>query len=148
MTDDSATDSVAHAVERLRLAEARLSRRRQNACGPSESARAAVRFIFDRDDAGKSVTPSDIAEHLEISTSSVTAILSRLHEGGVVSFRRNPDDGRSKFVVPASRSAGLDDIDPVSAYIHRVSESLEETEAVRIARYLDLITAAVDRECI
>ena len=34
---------AARAVEMLRLSEARLTRRRQTGCGPSENARAAMR---------------------------------------------------------------------------------------------------------
>lgn len=147
MTQDSTAQAVAHAVERLRLSEARLSRRRQSACGPSESARAAARFIVESDDAGKRITPGDVAEHLQLSKASVTAILGRLHEGGLISFRRNPDDGRSKFVVPADRSADPEDIDPVSAYIHQIATRLDPSDAARMARFLDLVTAAVDREC-
>ena len=148
MPEESNTDRAARSVELLRLSEARLSRRRQAECGPSESARAAMRYILERDDAGAPVTPTEIAEHLGVSTASVTGMLTRLRSGGLVNFTRNPDDGRSKFVVPVDRNADLDDIDPLTAHVRRLATRLSDTEAKHIAEFLDLVRDAVDRECV
>lgn len=147
MTDTDTIVDAARAVERLRLAEARLARRRQTQCGPSETARAATRFIYEKADAGEDVTPTEIAEHLGLSTASVTGILQRLRRGGLITFARNPDDGRSKRVVPVDRSADLDDIDPLAARIRDFATGLTEREAQHVARFLDAITDAVDSEC-
>lgn len=147
MTDTDTIVDAARAVERLRLAEARLARRRQTQCGPSETARAATRFIYEKADAGEDVTPTEIAEHLGLSTASVTGILQRLRRGGLITFARNPDDGRSKRVVPVDRSADLDDIDPLAARIRDFATGLTEREAEHVARFLDAITDAVDSEC-
>ena len=98
MTFDTAEDhatTAARAVERLRLAEARLARRRQTDCGPSENARAAMRLILERADAGLSVTPTEIAQSLAVSTASVTGMLDRLHAGGLITLAANPADRRS-----------------------------------------------------
>lgn len=144
------TDSIvdaARAVERLRLAEARLARRRQTQCGPSETARAATRYIYERADDGLDVTPTEIAEHLGLSTASVTSILQRLRGGGLITFVRNPDDGRSKRVVPVDRSTDLEDIDPLTARIREFASGLTEREAEHVARFLEAVTEAVDGEC-
>ncbi len=147
MPEQQTTVDVARAVERLRLAEARLARRRQTQCGPSETARAATRYIFEKADAGEHVTPTAIAEHLGVSTASVTGILERLHRGGLIAFARNPDDGRSKRVVPVDRSADLDDLDPLGARIREFAEELTDDEAAHVARFLEAISDAVDGEC-
>lgn len=147
MSDTDTIVDAARAVERLRLAEARLARRRQTECGPSETARAATRFIYEKADAGEDVTPTEIAEHLGLSTASVTGILQRLRAGGLISFARNPDDGRSKRVLPVDRSADLEDIDPLTARIREFAAGLTEREAAHVARFLDAITEAVDDEC-
>lgn len=147
MHTDDAVDLTSRSVERLRLAEARLARRRQTDCGPSETARAAMRFIWERSDAGSPVTPTEIAEKLDISTPSVTAMLTRLHEGGMVSFHRNPDDGRSKFVLPYDRSVDPDELDPLGARIREFAEELAPSEAELVARFLDRVIDAIDREC-
>ncbi|WP_461472551.1 MarR family winged helix-turn-helix transcriptional regulator [Microbacterium sp. HJ5] len=144
---DVDTLPAARAVERLRLAEARLARRRQTACGPSETARAAMRYILERADAGDPATPTDIAAHLGLATASVTGILHRLRGGGLISFVRNPDDGRSKRVVPVDRATDVEDVDPLTARIRQFAGGLTEREAEHVARFLDAVSDAVDREC-
>ncbi|MDZ8171983.1 MarR family transcriptional regulator [Microbacterium xanthum] len=147
--DDTALDrsEVARSIERLRLAENRLARRRQNACGPSENARAATRFIFDMSDQGILVTPTEVAEHLEISTPSVTGILNRLRAGGLITFLPHPDDGRSKYVVPLDRDDDLDGIDPLTAQIRGLADTLSADQAAAVTAFIDLVTDAVDDEC-
>jgi DNA-binding MarR family transcriptional regulator len=145
--DDDSRDEAARAVERLRLAESRLTRRRQTVCGPSENARMAVRYVLERADAGVDVTPTAIAEHLGISTPAVTAMLERLSAGGLLALRPNPNDGRSKLVVPFDRSTDPDDIDPLTAQIRTLVKDLPPQVAASIADFVDRITDAVDREC-
>ena len=140
-------DRVARAVERLRLAEARLARRRQTDCGPSENARIAMRFVQERTDAGDGVTPTVIAEHLEISTAAVTGILDRLHAGRLITFQPNPKDGRSKLVVPFDRSTDIDDIDPLTAAVRRFAEDLPADFVEKMSAFLEKVTDAVDDEC-
>ncbi|TQJ30776.1 MarR family winged helix-turn-helix transcriptional regulator [Microbacterium sp. SLBN-146] len=149
-TKESATatkDEAARAVERLRVAEARLSRRRQTQCGPSETARAAMRFIYDSADESRPITPTDIAEHVGVSTASMAGILHGLRQGGLVTFTKNPDDGRSKFVVPLDRNADLEDFDPLTTHIRRLAERLSAEDAAVLSHFLDQVTSAVEREC-
>ncbi|MFE7844461.1 MarR family winged helix-turn-helix transcriptional regulator [Microbacterium sp. NPDC057407] len=147
MPDTETIADAARAVERLRLAEARLARRRQTECGPSETARAATRYIYEKADAGEDVTPTEIAEHLGLSTASVTGILQRLRGGGLITFVRNPDDGRSKRVIPIDRSVDLEDIDPLTAKIRDFAVGLSQREAEHVVRFLEAVTEAVDNEC-
>jgi DNA-binding GntR family transcriptional regulator len=144
--DDPAT-TAARAVERLRLAEARLARRRQSDCGPSENARSAMRLILERADAGTSITPTEIAQSLAISTASVTGMLDRLHAGGLIGFVANPSDRRSKYVVPFDRDADADTIDPVTARIRAFALELPEGTADQVAAFLDRVREVVDAEC-
>lgn len=138
---------AAAAVERLRLAEARLSRRRQSECGPSENARAAMRFVLERSDAGEPVTPRMLADHLGVSAAAVTGILDRLHAGGLIAFEANPDDRRSKYVIPFDRSADADEIDPLTAQIRESTERLGPDVAVAVAAFIDEMIDSVDSEC-
>lgn len=150
MTFDHAEDhatTAARAVERLRLAEARLARRRQTDCGPSENARAAMRLILERADAGMSITPTEIAQSLAVSTASVTGMLDRLHAGGLITFAANPADRRSKFVLPFDRDADADAIDPVTARIREFALDLPDALADQVAAFLDRVREVVDAEC-
>ncbi len=147
MTPDDRAQVAARAVERLRLAEARLARRRQAGCGPSENARAAMRLILERSDDGVNVTPTEIAQALEVSTASVTGMLDRLHAGGLIAFVANPSDRRSKFVVPFDRSDDPDQIDPVTARIREFVDDLPPAAIDQVAAFLDRVREVVDAEC-
>ena len=140
-------DRVSRGVERLRLAEARLARRRQTHCGPSENARMAMRYVYERSDAGEDVTPTAIAEHLEISTAAVSGILDRLHAGGMIAFASNPRDGRSKLVVPFDRSTDVDDLDPLTAAVRTFAVNMSPEMVEAVARFLEHVIEAVDDEC-
>jgi DNA-binding MarR family transcriptional regulator len=143
----TATHDAARSVELLRLSEARLSRRRQTDCGPSENARAAMRLVLERADAGETVTPSEIASHLGVSAASVTGMLDRLHAGGMIRFAAHPRDRRSKLVVPFDRATDADDIDPVTAKIRQFATELSPEAAEQIAVFLDRVREVVDEEC-
>lgn len=147
VTDEDPTAVAARAVERLRLAEARLARRRQTDCGPSENARAAMRLILERADDGATVTPTEIAQALAVSTASVTGMLDRLAAGGLIGFVANPSDRRSKFVVPFDRSTDADAIDPVTARIREFALDLPPGAADQLADFLDRVREVVDAEC-
>jgi DNA-binding MarR family transcriptional regulator len=144
---DSSVRNAARSVELLRLSEARLSRRRQTDCGPSENARAAMRFILERADVGEDVTPSEIASHLGVSAASVTGMLDRLAAGGLITLAVNPRDRRSKLVVPFDRSADPDDIDPVTAKIREFAAALTPDAAEQVTAFLERVREAVDAEC-
>ncbi len=61
-----------------------------------------MRLILERADDGATVTPTEIAQALAVSTASVTGMLDRLAAGGLIGFVANPADRRSKFVVPST----------------------------------------------
>lgn len=144
---DTPQSDLARAAERLRLAEAGLSRRRQADCGPSENARAAMRYVFERSDAGQPPTPSEIASHLEVSAAAVSAILDKLHAGGLVAIRPNPDDGRSKLVEPFDRTADADHVDPLTSRIRDLAAGVTDRDAERMTRFLEQLVDVVDAEC-
>ena len=106
-----------------------------------------MRFILERSDAGADVTPTALAEHLEISTASVTGLLGNLHAGGLITYARNPDDGRSKLIVPLDRSTDADKLDPLGATVEKLAAEVLDGDTDRIARFLTLVADAVDDEC-
>lgn len=139
--------STADVVEELRRAEAHLARRRQTACGPSETDRSAMRFILEAADDERPITPTDLAKHLGITTASTTAVLDRLGRGQMVELRQHPDDRRKRLVVPVDRSDDPDLIDPLTATIRELSDELSPHEAELVNGFLTRITRAVKREC-
>jgi len=143
--DDPVTQ-LTWAVEDLRLAESRLSRRRQASCGPGHSEREAMRFIAERADAGKPATPTELATHLGLTTPSVSAIVRRLLEGGLISTRQHDDDRRSKLLEPASRNAP-DTADALAPAIRAAAADLDPGEAQRLAAFLAHVRDLVDADC-
>lgn len=143
--DDPVTQ-LTWAVEDLRLAESRLSRRRQTSCGPGHSEREAMRFIADRSDAGRPATPTELATHLGLTTPSVSAIVRRLLDGGLISTRRHADDRRSKLLEPASRNAP-DTADVLAPAIRAAASDLDPAEARRLAAFLAHVRDLVDADC-
>lgn len=138
---------TAEIVEELRRAEAHLARRRQTACGPSETDRTAMRFILEAADEELPITPTDLAKHLGISTASTTALLDRLGRGQMIDLRPHPDDRRKRLVVPVDRNDDPDLIDPLTAAIRDLSDELAPQEAELVNGFLTRITDAVKREC-
>lgn len=106
-----------------------------------------MRFILEKSDAGIDITPTALSEHLGISTASVTGMLTNLHAGGMIAYLRNPDDGRSKLIVPLDRSTDPDDLDPIGATIRTLAADIPEGDVELITRFLARVTDAVDREC-
>ncbi|WP_186329466.1 MarR family winged helix-turn-helix transcriptional regulator [Agrococcus jejuensis] len=143
---DDPTTQLTWAVEELRLAESRLSRRRQTSCGPGHSEREAMRFIADRADAGKPATPTEVATHLGLTTPSVSAIIRRLQDGGLISTRQHADDRRSKLLEPSSRNAP-DTADALAPAIRAAAAELDPAEAKRLAAFLAHVRDLVDADC-
>lgn len=141
------TRPTAELVEELRRAEAHLARRRQTACGPSETDRSAMRFILESTDDARPVTPTDLARHLGITTASTTALLDRLGRGQMIEVRPHPEDRRKRLVIPVDRSDDPDVIDPLTATIRELSDDLSAQEAELVNGFLARITDAVKREC-
>lgn len=135
---------VAFALEELRLAEARLDRRRQGH-SPSARERAAARFVFERADGGDPATPRQLADHLGVSQSTVTEMLVRLTAVGVVATRPHPVDGRSKVLVPVSRNDHVDGVDALTDRIRAAVAALSDEQAEGVRGFLEHLRELVDR---
>ena len=131
------------AVERLRLAEARLGRQRAGAAGLNDADRAAVRYITELGDRGVDVTPTMLASHLHLSPSTVTSLVDRLVAKQLVSLTPNPSDRRSKFITTFDRTVDPDDLDPLTARLREICARLTPRDAEVIADFLHEVTDAV-----
>ena len=142
MSDASA---VAAALEELRLAEARLERRRDAVHAPSALERSILRCIFDRADGGDPVTPSELAEHVGLTRPAMSILLRRMESGGLVVLRPHPADGRSKIVLPMSRNDHLDGDDALTDDIRAVASRLSTQQADLVVGFLEDLREVVDR---
>lgn len=135
---------VAEAVERLRLAEARLERRRESSSEPSPIERAALRFVFERADHGDPTTPSELGEFIGLSRSAITALVGRFSAQGLVAVRPHPVDGRSKILLPSDRNDHLDGDDDLTDEIRTVADELSQRDADVVVGFLDRLCELVD----
>lgn len=86
---------VMDALERLRVAERRLSETYRGAVGVSEGDLRALQFLEAGQRRGEVMTPSRLAGHLGISAASTTKLLNRLESGGHVVRSMHPHDRRA-----------------------------------------------------
>ncbi|MFM2475330.1 MarR family winged helix-turn-helix transcriptional regulator, partial [Burkholderia cenocepacia] len=142
MTDRT---TVAEALEELRLAEARLERRRESLAQPSAIERSVLRWVFERADEHDPATPSDLAEHVGLTRPAMSILLRRMESGGLVVLRPHPGDGRSKIVLPMSRNDHLDGDDALTDDIRAVASRLSSQQASLVVGFLEDLREVVDR---
>lgn len=133
---------VAELLEELRLAEARLGRRRQQQSGMTESDRAAMRYLLERVGA-EDVTQTMIARALHLSPASGTALIDRLVARNMITVKAHPHDRRKKLVHPADRDADPDHVDPLTSHLRALAGELQPSEARTIASFLKKVLGAV-----
>ncbi|THG30014.1 MarR family winged helix-turn-helix transcriptional regulator [Naasia lichenicola] len=145
--DSPRTDvlKAARAVEDLLNAESQLARRRSSQSGPNDTDRAAMRLIIERAAVHDPVTPKELAEHLQMSSASVSTLLHRLAQGGSAHAIDHPDDGRRKLIVPSRSLADSAEVDPVAARIRAIAQDLSPQEAELVTGFLGRVTEAINR---
>jgi DNA-binding MarR family transcriptional regulator len=144
MQDDEGID-LASSLERLRQADAQLARRRQAGSGLGETDLAALRLVLERRDAGEIVTPTDLAEHLQLTSSAVTTVVDRLVAADLVSTQPHPSDRRRKVIAPVD---GADEgVDRLDERIRDLASELSPRARLLVAGFLDRVTRAVQEEC-
>lgn len=139
---DAPSPDVAGVLERLRLAEGKLARRREQQTGMNETDRAAMRYLLERVDA-EEVTPSMIVKALHLSPASGTALIDRLVERGLVVVEGHPRDRRKKIVHPFDRNIDPDHLDPLTMKLRSLASRLPASDARVVAGFLEDVLATV-----
>ncbi|HKP08962.1 MAG TPA: MarR family transcriptional regulator [Microbacterium sp.] len=133
---------VAGILERLRLAEAKLARRREQQNGMNETDRAAMRYLLERVDT-EEVTPSMIVRALHLSPASGTALIDRLVARGLVVVEAHAYDRRKKVIRPFDRSIDPDHLDPLTMQLRSLASELPAKDARVVASFLEEVLAMV-----
>lgn len=144
VTADGKRPDVAGILERLRLAEAKLARQREQQTGMNETDRAAMRYVLEHVDADE-VTPSMIARALHLSPASGTALIDRLVARGMVVVESHPRDRRKKLVQPSDRNIDPDHLDPITLRLRTLAAGLPAREARIVASFLEDVLSTVTR---
>ena len=141
-SDESRRPDVAGILEHLRLAEAKLTRQREQQTGMTETDRAAMRYLLERDDS-EEVTPGRIARALHLSPASGTALIDRLVARGLVVVHGHPHDRRKKLVRPLNGDMDLDNLDPLTMRLRSIAAKLTSGDARIVATFLEDVLATV-----
>ncbi|MFS4504912.1 MarR family transcriptional regulator [Clavibacter sp. Sh2141] len=85
-----------------------------------------------------SLSPTELAGRLGISTAAATLVVDRLVEVGHVDRRPHPHDRRRVVVVPRPASVGraMDELMPMIGGVARAADALTEHERATVLRFL------------
>lgn len=92
---------VLRTLEAVQVLSDSMDRMHSTLKGPLEmnsSDMAALRMMVIRERQGQTVTPQEIARHLQVSTASATVLVDRLVDAGHARRRPHPQDRRSRIV--------------------------------------------------
>jgi DNA-binding MarR family transcriptional regulator len=133
------TTSAPDLATRLRLAVTRTARRlRQEATVGFTASQGALLATIERHGP---LTPSELAQRERVQRPTVTRMLARLEEDGIVQRAADPADGRS-FLVSLT-PAGLELLHEVrtrkDAYLARRLSELDDEEREALARAADVL---------
>jgi DNA-binding MarR family transcriptional regulator len=140
------TTTQADLAVRLRLAIARTARRlRQEAGAELSPSQTAALATIDRHGP---LTPSELAARERIQRPTVTRIIARLEEGGLVQRTRDPHDGRSSLVAlaPAGRELLARGRTRKDAYLARRLRELDAEERTTLQRAVGILERLLEEE--
>jgi len=140
------TTTQADLAVRLRLAIARTARRlRQEAGGELSPSQTAALATIDRHGP---LTPSELATRERIQRPTVTRIVARLEESGLVQRTRDPQDGRSSLVAltPAGRALLARGRTRKNAYLDRRLRRLDAEERATLERAAAILGLLLEEE--
>jgi DNA-binding MarR family transcriptional regulator len=140
------TITQADLAVRLRLAIARTARRlRQEAGAELSPSQTAALATIDRHGP---LTPSELAVRERIQRPTVTRIVARLEEAGLVQRTRDPQDGRSSLVAlaPAGRELLARGRTRKDAYLARRLRELDAEERATLQRAAAILERLLEEE--
>lgn len=146
--EDSAVSGVdvLNALRRYRTAESAAQRRAREALGIGENALLALRFLIDAEHDGRTVNAKDLAERLEITAASTSALVDRLVRSGHVERHADPNDRRGVILTATGTSMrhALRVIEELDARALEVTEHLPSNEMAVVVDFLDEMVRVVD----
>ncbi|WP_439693773.1 MarR family winged helix-turn-helix transcriptional regulator [Curtobacterium sp. SP.BCo] len=146
--DDSRVDAVdvLNALRRYRSAESAAQRRAREALGIGENALLALRALLDAEENGRTVNAKDLAEELEITAASTSALVDRLVRSGHVERHADPNDRRGVILTASGGSMRqvLQVIDQLDSRAIEAAEHLSHDDMAVIVSFLEQMVRVVD----
>lgn len=142
----------AHVVELIgtlleyRSAEEAMRRRTGDSMRMGVTDLQALRFLLKAQQEERPVTGRDLADHLGLTSASVTAMLDRLTKSGHVLRTPHPTNRRSNLVTATPGSD--DEVRHTLGQMHQrmmvAARSLSATDAAMVRDFLEAMTTVVD----
>ena len=133
-------------LRRYRASNGRMRARVRDDMGMGEKDLLALRVLLAAQVEGRAVRQRDLAEQLNISAASSSALVDRLVRDGYAERAPHPEDRRSTAVVPTSR--GDHEVRETLRSMHTrmmaVTESLTPHERAVVTRFLSRLNHSLE----
>jgi len=129
-----------------RLAEEAMGRRTRDSMHMGTTDLQAIRFLIKAQSEQRIVSGRNLADHLGMTSASVTALLDRLTKSGHVQRTPHPTNRRSNMVTatPGSDDEVRQTLGAMHGRMIDTARALSAADAALIAHFLESMTAAVD----
>jgi DNA-binding MarR family transcriptional regulator len=139
-------DEVITTLLGYRLAEEAMRRRTRDSMGMGTTDLQALRFLLKAQREERIVSGRNLADHLGMTSASVTALLDRLTASGHVQRTPHPTNRRSNMVTatPGSDQEVRQTLGAMHGRMIEAAKALSPADALIIEQFLASMTAAVD----
>jgi DNA-binding MarR family transcriptional regulator len=139
-------DEIITTLLDYRLAEEAMRRRTRDSMGMGTTDLQALRFLLKAQGEQRIVSGRNLADHLGMTSASVTALLDRLTKSGHVERTPHPTNRRSNMVTatPGSDVEVRQTLGAMHGRMIETARALSPADAALIEQFLEAMTAAVD----
>ncbi|MGY4858709.1 MarR family winged helix-turn-helix transcriptional regulator [Cryobacterium sp. AP23] len=145
MASPQAAELIATLLD-YRRAEEAMRRRTRDSIRMGTTDLQALRFLIKAQGEQRIVSGRNLADHLGMTSASVTALLDRLTKSGHVQRTPHPTNRRSNMVTatPGSDGEVRQTLGAMHARMIETARALSPKDAALIEQFLTTMTAAVD----
>ncbi|HRN29958.1 MAG TPA: MarR family transcriptional regulator [Terrimesophilobacter sp.] len=131
--------AVMNALGKLRDAEKTLSDASLRYMKLNQTDMRALHFLIVCQNRGEVATPGAIAEHLDVSTASVTKLLDRLERGGHITRSPHPTDRRALAITITEKThaAAMETVGRQQSKRFYAAARLTSQERAIVARFIE-----------
>jgi DNA-binding MarR family transcriptional regulator len=139
-------DDVIATLLDYRLAEEAMRRRTRDSMRMGTTDLQALRFLIKAQGEQRIVSGRNLADHLGMTSASVTALLDRLTTSGHVQRTPHPTNRRSNMITatPGSDEEVRQTLGAMHARMIEAARALSPADAALIQQFLEAMTTAVD----
>jgi DNA-binding MarR family transcriptional regulator len=143
--EGAAVTDGTEAIRRLLIAAAGVRVTLARHLGLSVSDFNALDHVAQSQESGRQVGPTELAQHLGMTSASATVLVDRLETAGLLQRRPRADDRRRVLleVTDRTREQIETHLGPALNEVHQLTESLTSAERDAVLTYLDRVCTAL-----